>query len=83
MPPANVKPYMKRRKNDAASLIAWASALVFRARDLLVRRRTQTINAIRGHVAEYGWVAPRGPSWVTKLGDLVEGEVAALDKQIA
>lgn len=51
-----------------------ASALVFRTRDLLVRQRTQTINAIRGHMTEYGWVAPKGPSWVTKLGDLIDDE---------
>ena len=31
-----------------------AAAVVFRARDLLVRQRTQTINAIRGHLAEFG-----------------------------
>jgi len=37
-----------------------ASAAVFRARDLLVRQRTQLINALRGLVAEYGWVAPQG-----------------------
>ena len=36
-----------------------ASSVVFRARDLLVRQRTQTINALRGHLAEYGWVVPR------------------------
>ncbi len=52
-----------------------ASALVFRTRDLLVRQRTQTINAIRGHMAEYGWVAPKGPSWVTMLGDLIDDEI--------
>src|SRR3954453_12179829 len=28
----------------------------FRARDLLVRQRTQCINALRGHLAEYGHV---------------------------
>jgi transposase len=54
-----------------------ASGLVFRTRDLLVRQRTQTINAIRGHLAEYGWVAPRGPSWVAMLGDLVDGDLGA------
>ena len=52
-----------------------ASGLVFRTRDLLVRQRTQTINAIRGHLAEYGWVAPRGPSWVTMLSELVDDEL--------
>lgn len=35
-----------------------ASALVFGTRDLLIRQRTQTINSIRGHKAEYGRVAP-------------------------
>ena len=51
-----------------------ASAMVFRTRDLLVRQRTQTINAIRGHMAEYGWVAPQGPSWAAKLADLIRDE---------
>lgn len=97
IPPAYVKPFVKRQKNDAADAEAiceaaqrpnmrfvavkseeqQASALVFRTRDLLVRQRTQTINAIRGHMAEYGWVAPKGPSWVTKLGDLMEEEVGS------
>jgi transposase len=54
-----------------------ASALVFRTRDLLVRQRTQTINSIRGHMAEYGWVAPKGPSWVAKLGNLLEDEIGS------
>lgn len=29
-------------------------AVLFRTRDLLVRQRTQLINALRGHLAEYG-----------------------------
>jgi transposase len=37
-----------------------ASAAVFRARDLFVRQRTQFINALRGLVAEHGWIAPKG-----------------------
>ena len=39
-----------------------ASALVFRTRDLLVRQRTQPIDAVRGHLTEHGWVAPKGRS---------------------
>ena len=35
-------------------------AMIFRARDLLVRQRTQLINALRGHLAEYGVVAAQG-----------------------
>ncbi|NRP74956.1 hypothetical protein ILFOPFJJ_05879 [Ensifer psoraleae] len=49
-----------------------AAALVFRTRDLLVRQRTQLINAIRGHLTEYGWVAPKGPSYVAMLADLLD-----------
>src|ERR1700760_1350480 len=87
IPPAYVKPFVKRQKNDAADAEAiceaaqrpnmrfvavkseeqQASGLVFRTRDLLVKQRTQTINAIRGHLTEYGWVAPRGASWVAFL----------------
>ncbi len=35
-------------------------AMIFRARDLLVRQRTQLINALRGHLAEYGVVTANG-----------------------
>lgn len=80
IPPAYVKPFVKRQKNDAADAEAiceaaqrptmrfvsvkseeqQASAAVFRARDLLVRQRTQLLNALRGLLAEHGWVAPKG-----------------------
>jgi len=80
IPPAYVKPFVKRQKNDAADAQAiceaaqrptmrfvavkseqqQASAAVFRARDLFVRQRTQFINALRGLLAEHGWVAPKG-----------------------
>jgi transposase len=53
-----------------------AAGLVFRTRDLLVRQRTQLINAIRGHLTEYGWIAPKGPSHVAMLADLLEEEMA-------
>ena len=35
---------------------AQGAATVFRARDLLVRRRTQIVNALRGHLVEVGMV---------------------------
>src|SRR5260221_13960202 len=44
-----------------------ALATGFRARDLLVGQRTQLINALRGHLGEYGIVAPQGPSHVERL----------------
>ncbi|QHP67994.1 IS110 family transposase [Bradyrhizobium sp. LCT2] len=48
-----------------------AAAIVFRARDLLVRQRTQTINALRGHLTEFGVVAAQGPSHVAKLVSVI------------
>ena len=41
--------------------------MLFRVRDLLVGQRTRTINALRGHLAEFGIVAPKGPAHVGKL----------------
>ena len=92
IPPAYVKPFVKRQKNDAAdaeaiceaaqrptmrfvavkSATAQANAVVFRARDLLVRQRTQAINALRGHLGEYGLVVAKGPGHVIKLVEHVE-----------
>ncbi len=92
IPPAYVKPFVKRQKNDAADAEAiceaaqrpgmrfvpvkceaqQANGVVFRARDLLVRQRTQCINALRGHLAEYGHVVPQGTAHVDGLIALVE-----------
>src|SRR5918997_1071086 len=55
-------------KSEAAQ----ANAVVFRARDLLVRQRTQAINALRGHLGEHGLVAAKGPGHVGKLVAQVE-----------
>lgn len=87
LPPAYVKPYVKR-KTDAADAEAIGEAvtrptmrcvpiktaeeqrasLLHRARDLLVRQRTMLINALRGHMAEFGVVALRGAE---RVGELV------------
>src|SRR5689334_6716367 len=44
-----------------------AAAVVFRTRDLLVRQRTQAINALRGHLAEFGVIAAKGLVHTSKL----------------
>jgi transposase len=49
-----------------------ANAVVFRSRDLFVRQRTQMINALRGHLAEYGRIVAQGPSHVARLIEQVE-----------
>jgi transposase len=80
MPPAYVKPYVKRGKTDAADAEAVCEAVtrptmrfvpvkspeqqaalsMHRTRDLLVKQRTQTINMIRGLLAEFGIDIPKG-----------------------
>ena len=42
-------------------------AMVLKTRDLFTTQRTQTINALRGHLAEYGVIAPKGPVHLSKL----------------
>ena len=41
--------------------------MIFRLRDLLVGQRTQVINALRGHLAEFGLVTGKGRENVGKL----------------
>ena len=55
-----------------------ARSMLFRTRELLVRQRTQTINALRGHLAEFGVVAPKGPAHVARLAAALEDAEAAL-----
>ncbi len=51
---------------------AQAAAVVFRTPDLLVRQRTQAINALRGHLAEFGVIAAKGPVHASKLIAAIE-----------
>ena len=55
-----------------------ARGVLFRTRELLVRQRTQTINALRGHFAEFGVVAPRGPAHVGRLAGAIEDAESGL-----
>ena len=80
IPPAHVKPYVRRNKNDAVDAAAICEAagrpgqrfvpvrsienqaelMRHRARELLAGQRTAALNALRGHLAEIGIVAPQG-----------------------
>jgi transposase len=51
---------------------------VFRTRDLLVRQRTQAINALRGHLAEFGVIAAKGPVHTCKLIAALEDPASGL-----
>ncbi len=101
IPPAYVKPFVKRQKNDAADAEAiceaaqrpsmrfvpvkgeetQGAASVFRVRELLIRQRTQAINALRGHLTEFGQVVPKGAANVTRLVALIEDPANGLPEQ--
>lgn len=49
------------------SLAQQSVLMLHRARELLIRQRTQTINAVRAHLAELGLVAPTGPDGLKAL----------------
>jgi transposase len=46
---------------------------VHRTRDLLTRQRTMLSNALRGHFAEFGVIAPAGPAGTAQLFELLQG----------
>jgi transposase len=50
-----------------------AALMLHRARDLLIRQRTQLINALRAHLAELGMVAATGREGLKKLLVIVAG----------
>ena len=59
-----------------------ARGMLFRTRDLLVRQRTQMINALRGHLAEFGVVAPQGPTHVSRLASELEDPGSVLPEPV-
>ena len=92
IPPAYVKPYVKRQKNDAADAEAICEAvtrptmrfvpiktakrqsvlMLHRTRDLLMRQRTMILNAVRGHLAEFGIITAQGPHKILTLIRAIE-----------
>jgi transposase len=80
IPPAYIKPYVKRGKNDAVDAAAICEAMsrpdmrfvpvksvdqqgvlmLHKTRDLLIKQRTMIVNALRGHLSEFGLIAPKG-----------------------
>src|SRR6516162_3886686 len=61
-----------------------AALTILGVRDLLVKQRTMLINAIRGHAAEFGVTAPKGPQQICELLRrlVVEGSVPALAREM-
>ena len=56
--------------------------MLFRTRDLLVRQRTQTSNALRGHLAEFGVIAPKGLAHVARLASAVADPDSGLPETV-
>jgi transposase len=105
MPPAYVKPYVRRQKNDKTDAAAICEAVtrpsmrfvtvktieqqsvqvLHRARELLVSQRTQTINALRAHLAEFGSIFPLGKVGVDQairaMQEMSEAELPTVVRQ--
>src|SRR5260370_186654 len=55
-----------------------AALMLLRVRDLMIKQRTMLINAIRGHAAEFGVTAAKGPVRVTELLQQAHSEKAGV-----
>ena len=53
-----------------------ARAVAFRTHQCFVRQRTQLINALRGHLAEFGLVVPQGPAHLKQFIGLLDDGAA-------
>jgi transposase len=51
-----------------------AALMLHRARDLLIRQRTMLVNALRGHLAEFGLVGARGAKSLHELLALIDSD---------
>lgn len=59
-----------------------AACMVFKTRDLFVRQKTQLVNALRGHLAEFGVIAPKGIVHLKRLATAVEDDAQALPASV-
>jgi transposase len=55
-----------------------AALMLVRVRDLMVKQRTMVINAMRGHAAEFGVIAAKGPVKVAELMRRVQDPAAGV-----
>jgi transposase len=93
IPPAYVKPYVRRQKNDRADAAAICEAVsrpsmrfagiktigqqtvqvLHRSRAMLIKQRVQLSNALRAHLAEFGWIFPQGNMGADQAINFVKG----------
>lgn len=55
-----------------------ARAILFRTREQFVNQRTETVNALRAHLSEFGYVAPQGIDHLRRLRVVVEDSATDL-----
>src|SRR5471030_2602948 len=98
IPPAYIKPYIKRGKNDAVDAAAICEAMsrpgmrfvpiksadqqavlmLHKTREMFVKQRTMSVNALRGHAAEFGVIAAKGRGKVSELLQRAHAEEAGV-----
>ncbi|MGY2891058.1 transposase [Bradyrhizobium sp. USDA 4524] len=59
-----------------------ATLMLHKARELLVKQRTMSVNALRGHLAEFGLVVAKGTGRVNELLGLAEGDTTLPDAAV-
>ena len=94
IPPAYIKPYVKRGKNDAVDAAAICEAMsrpgmrfvpiksadqqavlmLHKTREMFVKQRTMSVNALRGHLAEFGIIVAKGIGRVEELLALAQSD---------
>jgi transposase len=57
-------------------------AVAFRTHQCMVRQRTQLVNALRGHLAEFGLIAPKGPASLKLLENALAEESTDLPEPV-
>lgn len=49
-----------------------ARSILFRTREQFVKQRTEAVNALRSHLYEFGFTAPKGIGYLPRLGAVLE-----------
>jgi transposase len=65
-----------RLQNDGNGALVQAEGMVLRVRETLVCQRTQLVNALRGHAAEFGVIAAKGIRQIPPLLEAIAAETA-------
>ena len=59
-----------------------ASAMAYRTRQMFIGQRTQSINALRSHLAEHGVIAAMNQSGLKKLSAMIDDETVVMPDKV-